>query len=101
MNVIDRENAKQAAYVAKLAEAEALPHQPPEYRALVRATRNDLQGSPAQITVGAVAYNAVSKKARLETLDLAGEITGSVLFDTDCVEHFAAALRTLLTEEAQ
>jgi hypothetical protein len=98
MSIIDQENAKQAAYNAKLAEAAALPHQPPEYRQLIHATRNDLQGSPAQITVGAVVYNATSRKLRLETTDLDGAVTGGIVLDEDCIEPFSAALLALRAE---
>lgn len=92
MSIISQENAKQAAYVAKLAEAEALPHQPPEYRQVIQATRNDLQGNPAQITVGAIAYNAAAKKLRLETTDSTGAVTGSISFEEDCLDKFSEAL---------
>jgi hypothetical protein len=95
VSIISVENAKQSAYLAKLAEAETLPHQPPEYRQLVQATRNDLQGVPMQVVVGAVVYNAVSKKVRLETTDSVGAVTGSVAFDEDCVERFSEALLAL------
>jgi hypothetical protein len=98
MSIISQEDAKQAAYVAKLAEAEALPHQPPEYRQLVQVTRIDLQGSPAQMLAGAVVYNAAAKKIRLETTDPTGATTGSITFDTDCAGKFSEALLALQAE---
>jgi hypothetical protein len=95
VSIIDQENAKQAAYVAKLAEAEALPHQPPAYRRIIQVTRNDLQGNPMQITVGAIAYDAAGKKLRLETTDSTGAVTGAIVFEEDCLDKFSEALLSM------
>jgi hypothetical protein len=99
MSIISQEDAKQAAYIAKLAEAEALPHQPPAYRQLVYVTRNDLQGNPAQTIAGAIVYDASAKTIRLETTDLVGSVTGSISFDPICAGKFSAALVALQAEE--
>jgi hypothetical protein len=98
MNIIESENARQAAYLAKLAEAEALPHQPPAYRQLIHVTRNDLQGSPMQIVAGAIVYDAASKTMRLETTDSVGAVTGSISFEEDCIDKFSDALLSLKAE---
>jgi hypothetical protein len=95
MSVIATENAKQAAYNAAVTAAQALPHQPPSYRKTVSVTRNDLQGSPATVVVGAVGYNAVTQKIVLETISSSGDVTGSIAFEADAIDAFSQALLEL------
>jgi hypothetical protein len=95
MSIISQADEAQAAYEAAIAAAGSLPHHPPPYRQTVSAVRNDLQGNPVSVIVGAVGYNAATQKALLETTDSEGKTTGVVSFDVDCVEAFSAALLAL------
>jgi hypothetical protein len=95
MSVISNLNAQQAAYLAAIAAANELPHHPPPHRQMVTVTRNDLNGNPTQVTVGAVTYSAVSMKAGIEVMSASGEVTAIAEIDVDAVEAFTTALAAL------
>jgi hypothetical protein len=101
MSIISQRDALQKAYADAVAAAEALPHEPPEYRQPIQAVRPDLTGVPTTTIVGAIGYSAATKKVSLETTNASGGTTGTLTLELDSLEAFAEALLSLSEEPEQ